>query len=175
MICVWRQQKNPLPRVVLHSYWRYSWETIPSSHNCLIWSSCFLSQTWNSLACVWKIKSSHLQGGEPCPRDQLDEMYMLKLKTFVYYSPSSKCSLTTDLNTEECINIHACQQKNSISFLYFSASTKYLSFSVGNIFWAGYKVPLAVVTLPNIWPFFPFRYTWALFSPKLDIFRVFQW
>lgn len=30
-----------------------------------------------------------------------------------------KCSLTTDLNTEECINIHACQHKNSIFVMFF--------------------------------------------------------
>lgn len=103
----WRRQKNSLPRAVLRSSWRYSWETIPRSYDCLMWNSHFLSQTWNSLACVWKLKRSHLQGSEPCPRDQLDEMYKLKLKTFVYCSPSRKCSLTTDLNTEECINTHA--------------------------------------------------------------------
>lgn len=92
-------------------------------------------KTWNSLVWALKTEPSHLQGSEPCPRDQPDEMCKLKWKTFVYCnSLSRKGSLTMELNTEECINIQALatEECNSI----FSVSTKCLSFSlfVGSTF-----------------------------------------
>lgn len=79
--------------VILHGYLRFSWETIPSSRDCLIWSSHFLSQTWNLLLCLLKTEPSHLQSSEPCPRDQLGEMYKCKWKTFVSCSLSRNCFL----------------------------------------------------------------------------------
>lgn len=51
--------------MTLHSYLRHLGEAIPSSHDCPMWNSHFLPQTWNSLLCVLNTEPSHLQGSEP--------------------------------------------------------------------------------------------------------------
>lgn len=153
---------------MLHSYLRHSWETIPSSQDCLIWNSHFLSQTWNSLVCVLKTEPSHLQGSEPCPRDQLDEMYELKLKTFVSCSLSRNCSLTTELNTEECINIYALPEEVCF-IIFFCFHQVYLVFCwehILSVSWASY-CSFSSPSIAKVWSFFPLRYTWALFSSHM--------
>lgn len=121
---------------------------------------------------VLKIEPSYLQGSEPYPNDQLDEMCKLKLKTFVYCSLSRTCSLTTELNTEECTNTYSLPAEE-FYFITVSVSIKYSSCSVGahnlNVSRAGYYVLSAVKTLPKVWSVFPLRYMWVLFVPKLDI------
>lgn len=52
-------------------------------------------------------------------------MCKLKLKTFMSYSFSRKCSLTTELNTEECINMCTLptEEFHFISFLFLPSTS----------------------------------------------------
>lgn len=152
--------------MTLHSYLRHSWGTIPSSHDCPIWTATFCPKPkfisfkhWaKPPPGQWTLSQGPIRWNVQA---QIENIWVLQSFQEVFSNHWAKHTR---------MHKYICSANRRILVYYIFLSLPSMVGTHSSISWDGYCVLLAVIILPKVCLFFPSRCFVDI--PKLDMLSV---